>query len=120
MNRLGGLLLTGLLLAGCSSEGTLGILTRAAEDPGQLMRSGRAFEVLGFGEGEACKRYFLGMIPWGDASLAIAVDRALYDKRGDALINVTVESSLMFSPPPYFLYTVACNTVKGTMIKFRE
>jgi hypothetical protein len=59
------------------------------------------------------------MIPWGSASMAKALDQALYDKKADALLNVTVESSLYFSPPPYFLFTEACNTVKGTAIKFQ-
>ena len=83
------------------------------------MRSGRAFQELGAAEGEACKKYVLGMIPWGSASLSNALDQALSDKQADALLNVTVESSLYFSPPPYILFTEACNSVKGTAIKFQ-
>lgn len=120
VNRLGGLVLTTLILAGCTASGNVGIMTRSAEDPAQLMRSGRAFQELGEAEGEACKRYFLGIVPWGSASLSKALDRALNDKQADALLNVTVETSLYFSPPPYILFTEACNSVKGRAIKFQQ
>jgi hypothetical protein len=112
-------MLATFMLAACTASGNFGILTRSAEDPAQLMKSGRPFQELGEAEGEACKKYFLGMIPWGSFSLSKALDRALNDKKADALLNVTVESSLYFSPPPYFLFTEACNTVKGTAIRFQ-
>ena len=85
-----------LVVTGCSSSGTLGIVAKSSADPGGLLKSGRGFQDLGPAEGSACRHFILAIIPWGDSTLSTAVDKALQEKGGDALINVTVTSSLYF------------------------
>jgi hypothetical protein len=36
-----------IFIAGCSSSGTLGIVTQSSADPASLLRSGRTFKELG-------------------------------------------------------------------------
>jgi hypothetical protein len=107
-----------MLIAGCSSSGTLGIVTRSSADPASLLKSGRTFQELGPVEGQACRHFVLAIIPWGDGDFAHAVDQALENKGGDALLNVSVETSLYGFIPIYNVYSFTCTTVKGIAIKF--
>lgn len=61
----------------------------------------------------------MGLIPWGDANYSRAVENALAEKGGDALINVSVESGLYGFVPIYNVFSFTCTTVKGTAIKFQ-
>ena len=106
-------------LAGCSSSGTLGIVTRSSADPASLLRSGRTFEEIGPAEGQACRHFVLAIIPWGQGDFAKAVDKALEQRQGDALLNVSVETSLYGFVPIYNVYSFTCTTVKGAAIKFK-
>jgi hypothetical protein len=108
-----------LVFAGCSSSGTLGIVTRSTADSAGLLKSGRSFQDLGPVEGSACRHFVLAIIPWGDSTLSTAVDNALQQKGGDALINVTVTSSLYGFIPIYNVYSYTCTEVKGVAIKFQ-
>jgi hypothetical protein len=108
-----------LVVTGCSSSGTLGIVTRSSADAGGLLKSGRSFQDLGPAEGSACRHFVLAIIPWGDSTFSTAVDNALQQKGGDALINVTVTSSLYGFIPIYNVYSFTCTEVKGVAIKFQ-
>ena len=108
-----------ILLAGCSSSGTLGIVTKSSAEPGSLLKSGRTFEELGPVEGQACRHFLLAIIPWGQGDFAHAVDLALEQKGGDALLNVSVETSLYGFIPLYNVYAFTCTTVKGIAIRFQ-
>src|SRR5688572_17278201 len=108
-----------LCLAGCSSSGTLGIVTRSAADPASLLKSGRTFQELGPVEGQACRHFVLAIIPWGEADFAKAVEKALVERGGDALLNVSVETSLYGFVPIYNVYSFTCTTVKGVAVKFQ-
>ena len=107
------------VIAGCSSSGTLGIVTRSTADAGGLLKAGRGFQDLGPAEGTACRHFVLAIIPWGDSTFSTAVDNALQQKGGDALINVTVTSSLYGFIPLYNIYSFTCTEVKGIAIKFQ-
>ena len=107
-----------ILVAGCSTTGNLGIITRSSADPAALLKSGRHFEELGPVEGQACRYFLLAVIPWGASDVQIAVDRALVERGGDALINVSVESSLYGFIPIYNVFSYTCTTVKGIAVKF--
>jgi hypothetical protein len=111
--------LMSLVVTGCSSSGTLGIVTRSTADAGGLLKSGRSFQDLGLAEGSACRHFVLAIIPWGDSTFSTAVDNALQQKGGDALINVTVTSSLYGFIPIYNVYSFTCTEVKGVAIKFQ-
>lgn len=108
-----------LVVTGCSSSGTLGIVTRSTADAGGLLKSGRSFQDLGPAEGSACRHFLLAIIPWGDSTLSTAVDNALQQKGGDALINVSVTSSLYGFIPLYNVYSFTCTEVKGVAVKFQ-
>ena len=107
-----------LLLAGCSSSGTLGIVTRSTADPASLLKSGRGFQEIGPVQGQSCRHFILAIIPWGEGDFAHAVEKAL-GKEGDALLNVSVETSLYGFIPIYNIYSLTCTTVKGVAIKFQ-
>jgi hypothetical protein len=83
-----------IVLAGCSSSGTLGIMTRSSANPATLLKSGRTFQEVGPVEGQACRHFVLAIIPWRQSDFAHAVDQVLGQKGGGALLNVSIETSL--------------------------
>ena len=111
--------LTLVLLAGCTSVGNLGIVTRPLSDNAELLKKGVAFEELGPVEGSACRHFVIAVIPFGNSSFSKAVENALAERGGDALINVTVSSSLYGFVPIYNVYSFTCTTVQGVAVKFK-
>jgi len=109
-----------LLCAGCTSVGTVGMVTRSTGDPGALLRSGRSYQELGTAEGEACRFFILNVIPFGNSTFSAAVDEALEQGKADALLNVTVSSSLYGFIPIYNLFSYTCTKVRGIAIKFEK
>lgn len=78
-----------------------------------------AFEELGPAEGRACRHFVLAIIPFGNSAFSTAVEEALGQKGGDALINVTVTSSLYGFIPIYNVYTFTCTSVQGVAVRFK-
>jgi hypothetical protein len=114
-----GLLLLVVLASGCTSTGTLGIVTKSSANPGALLQSAQGFEELGLTKGRACRHIVLSLIPFGNSNFEKAVNKALEKTGGDALINVSTTSSL-YSFIPYFnVYSFTCTTVQGIAIKFK-
>jgi hypothetical protein len=113
-----GLLLLIVLASGCSSTGTLGIVTKSSANPAALLQSAQGFEELGLTKGKACRHFILAIIPFGNSNLEEAVNKALEKTGGDALINVSTTSSLYGFIPLYNVYSYTCTTVQGTAIKF--
>jgi hypothetical protein len=109
-----------LLTAGCSSSGTFGIVTKSTADPVALLKSGRPYQELGSVEGQACRHFVLAVVPWGEGDVAHAVDKALEQRGGDAMVNVSVETSLYGFVPIYNVYSFTCTTVKGIAVKFLD
>lgn len=120
----GNLVLIVVLLAvtlfGCTSVGTLGVVTKSSADPGAVLKAGQPYKELGATEGEACRYFLLGVVPWGDATFSKAVDNALAKTGGDALINVTVSNSLYGFVPIYNIFAYTCTEVKGIAIKLEK
>ncbi len=114
------LMLTAILMSGCTSVGTLGMVTKSTGDPGAMLRNAQPYKELGPAQGKACRFFLLGMVPWGDATLSTAVDGALAKAGGDALINVTVSNSLYGFLPIYNIFTYTCTDVKGIAIKIQN
>lgn len=117
------LILAGLffVLAGCTSVGTVGMVTKSSAEPVSILKNGQAYKELGAAQGEACRFFLLGMIPWGDATLSTAVDDALSKVGGDAMVNVTVSNSLYgFLPVVYNVFSYTCTDVKGIAVKFEN
>ena len=111
-------LLIALALTACTSVGTIGIMTKPSLDAASLLRSGRAFQELGPVKGRACRHFLVAIIPWGDSTVSTAMDNALQERGGDALINVTVSTSLYGFVPIYNVYSFTCTTVRGIAVKF--
>ncbi len=107
-------------LIGCSSTGNLGIVTKSSADPGSLLKTGNEYQELGPAEGRACRHFVLAAIPWGRSDVSKAVDAALAETGGDALINVSVQSSLYGFIPIYNVYSFTCTTVKGIAVKIQK
>ncbi|HLO25878.1 MAG TPA: hypothetical protein VK187_07180 [Geobacteraceae bacterium] len=114
------LLLMSLLLSGCSSSGTLGIVMKRTSDPGAMLRNAQTYKELGPVQGETCRYFLLAIAPWGDSAFSTAVDDALGKVGGDALINVTVSSGLYGYIPIYNVFSYTCTEVSGTAIKFEK
>ena len=114
-----GVIVFSILLSGCSSTGTLGIVTKSSANPADLLQSGHEFEELGLTEGRACRHFILAIVPFGNSNLERAVDVALAKTGGDALINVSTVSSLYGFIPIYNVYSFTCTTVRGTAIKLQ-
>jgi hypothetical protein len=109
-----------LLISGCSTTGNLGIVAKSQIDPGSLLTSSRSFEEIGIVKGKACRHFILGIIPVGDSTVTKAIDNALVSGSGggDALINVSVTSSLYGFFPIYNVYSFTCTEIEGIAIKF--
>jgi len=107
-------------LSACSSVSHVGVLTRSSGDPGSIISKARPYSELGPVEGEACRNFLLGVIPWGDSTITAAMDQALGTKGGDAIINASVETSLYGFVPIYNLFAYTCTKVRGIAIKFDE
>jgi hypothetical protein len=122
MRKFGGLLVLlclGVLAGGCTSVGHLGIVTKASANNADRLKTGVAFEELGPAEGSACRHFVIAVIPFGDSTFSSAVDEALAQKGGDALLNVTVSSSLYGFVPIYNVYSFTCTSVQGVAVKFK-
>ena len=107
-----------ILLAGCSSSVTLGIVTKSSAEPGSLLKSGRTFQELGPVEDKLAATSFLRSFPGERAISPMPCIRLWGKKGGDALLNVSVETSLYGFIPIYNVYSFTCTTVKGIAIKF--
>ena len=107
-----------LMLIGCSTTGNVGMITKSTADPGKLLKIAQDFEEIGKAEGEACRYFALAIIPWGGSDVAEAVDDALAESGGDALLNVSVSSSLYGFIPLYNIFSYTCTKVRGIAIKF--
>jgi hypothetical protein len=105
---------------GCTSVGNLGIVTKPLANNSEVLRSGTQFEELGPAEATVCRHFILAVIPFGNSALPKAVEKALAEKGGDALINVTVSTSLYGFIPIYNVYSFTCTTVNGVAVKFAE
>ncbi len=112
-------ILIAVAISGCSSSGSLGLVTKGSTDPASILRSPRPYKEIGRAEGEACRYLVLAIIPWGDSAFSTAVDDALKKSGGDALINVAVSSSLDGYIAIYNVVGYTCTAVKGTAIKFQ-
>ena len=109
-----------LALTGCTSVGTLGMVTKSTGDPGEFLRTPHPYTELGPVEGRACRFFLLNVLPWGDANLPAAVDDALSKDGGDALIDVSVSNSLYGYIPIYNILSFTCTDVRGIAIKFKK
>jgi hypothetical protein len=114
------IVLTALILGGCSSTGNLGMATKSMADPGSLVTSAGGYKELGPAKGEACRYILLGIIPWGDSTATKAITAALEQSGGDALINASVTSSLYTFVPIYNVFCFTCTSVEGIAIKFES
>ena len=106
------------LITGCSSTRNLGILSKSMADPGSVITTSRSFKEIGAARAQACRYFVLGVIPFGDSTVTTALDKALAEKGGDALINVSVSSSLYGFVPIYNVFSFTCTTVEGIAIKY--
>ena len=114
------MLFVAMFLAGCSSSGSLGMVVKSTADPGALLTNKTSFREIGPVDGEACRFFILAVLPFGKSDFASAVDEALIKSGGDALLNVTVSSSLYGFIPIYNIFTYNCTNVKGIAVKFDE
>ena len=94
------------------------MVSRSTADPGSLLTSPQPYKVIGPVKGKACRYFLLGIIPWGDSTLKAAVDKALAQSGGDALINLSVSSSLYGFVPIYNVFCFTCTTVEGIAIEY--
>jgi len=109
-----------MALAGCSTSGNLGMIVKSTANPGALLTNTTSFREIGSTDGEACRFFILSVLPFGSSDVAAAVDDALLKSGGDALLNVSVSSSLYGFIPIYNLFSYTCTNVKGIAVKFEE
>ena len=102
---------------GCTSVGSLGVISKSSADPVALLKKDHSVKDLGPAEGQACRYFALAVIPWGNSDIQTAVDRALEKNGGDALVNVATSTSLYGFVPVYNIFSFTCTSVKGTAIK---
>ncbi len=107
------------VVAACTSTGSLGIVTRSSSDNAAFLKSGKAVEEIGSVSGESCRYFLLGVAPWGNGTFSDAVSHALGEKGGDALINVSVTTSLYGFIPIYNIFAYTCTKVEGVAVKFK-
>ena len=106
------------VLAACTSVGQIGLMTRPSADAGELLRGAHPYREIGPTKGTACRYFLAAVVPWGDSTASEAFERALQKSGGDALLNVTVYSSLYGFIPIYNVFSFTCTSVVGTAISF--
>ncbi len=92
------------MTSACTSVGQVGIMTRPGANPGALLTQATPYEEIGWAEGEACRYFLLAVIPWGNSTATRALEKALAQAGGDALINVTVSTNLYGFVPIYNVF----------------
>ncbi|MHB1287230.1 MAG: hypothetical protein ACYCYP_11875 [Leptospirales bacterium] len=111
-----------LLLAGCTSTGTLGIVSNSESEADLGPHDSHTFHRVGSEiSGTACRHFILGILPLGSSDIESAMRKALEshpELKADGLVHVATQSSLYGFFPLYNIYTVTCTTVKGIPIRF--
>lgn len=117
-----GILALVLGVSGCTSTGSLGLLTNSETEadlgPHDSHRFHRVGAVI---EGSACRHFILGVIPWGDSDVETAMRDAFKKNPGlhaDGLVHVTTATSLYSFFPLYNVYTLTCTKVRGIPVRF--
>lgn len=113
-----GALVATAALAACTSVGQVGMMTRPSADAGALLRGAHPYREIGPTKGTACRYFLAAVVPWGDSTASEAFERALQKSGGDALLNVTIYSSLYGFVPIYNVFSFTCTSVVGTAISF--
>ena len=113
------ILLAIIFIAACSSTGNLGMITKSQANPTSILSSSQSYKEIGLVKGSACRFFLLGVAPWGDSTVTQAIDNALANG-GDAMINVSVTSSLYGFVPIYNIFCYTCTAVEGIAIEFDE
>ena len=116
-------LFTGLLVAsGCTSTGTLGLLSNSETEADLGPHDSHKFHRVGAEiTGTACRHFILGLVPWGDSDMETAMRDAFKKNpslHADGLVHVSTSTSLYNFFPLYNVYTLTCTTVKGIPIRF--
>ena len=116
------LALGALLLAGCTSTGSLGIVSNSETEADLGPHDPHTFHRVGSEiSGTACRHFILGILPLGSSDIEAAMKKALSshpELKADGLVHVATQSSLYGFFPLYNVYTVTCTTVKGIPIRF--
>ena len=105
-------------LAACSSVSQVGLMVAPTADPASIIKETRSFTSLGPAEATACRFFVLAIIPFGNSTAGRAMQKALSESGGDAIINAIVTTSLYGFVPIYNVLSFTCTTVRGVAIKF--
>lgn len=109
-------------LAGCTSTGTLGLLSNSETEADLGPHDSHRFHRVGPEiTGTACRHFILGLVPWGDSDVETAMRDAFRKNpslHADGLVHVSTATSLYNFFPLYNVYTLTCTTVKGIPIRF--
>jgi hypothetical protein len=104
-------------LTSCFSIGTLWLASSSGRDPGDLLANPHVFREVGPAEGRSCRFFVLAIIPAGNSTFSRAMNKALQESGGDALLNVTTTTSLYGLAPLFNVISFTCTSVQGTAIK---
>src|SRR5512143_3187825 len=118
IRQIGSIALATSTLACCTSIGQVGAMTRPSADPGAVIREGHPYQEIGPAKGTACRYFLLAIVPWGDSTAPRALEKALDATGGDALLNVTVSSSLYTFIPYFNVFSYTCTSVEGTAVSY--
>jgi hypothetical protein len=109
-------------LGGCSSVGSLGMISDSKTETDLGPRDLHAYHRVGEEiVGTACRHFILGILPIGDSDLETAMKDAFKKNpklKADGLIHVTTQSTLYGFFPLYNVYTVTCTTIRGIPVRF--
>jgi hypothetical protein len=119
-----GVLVLILGVAGCTSTGSIGLLSSSETEADLGPHDSHKFHRVGSQiEGTACRHFILGLIPWGNSDVETAMKDAFKRNPGlqaDGLVHVTTSTSLYGFFPIYNAYTLTCTTVRGIPIRFEH
>ena len=101
----------------CSTTATHGILTSPMADAMEVIEQEHSYFVIGPVEGRRCRYIFANVIPWGDSTPRAAMEVALEGTAGNALVNVSVTTSLYSFVPMLNVLALTCTTVDGIAVR---
>lgn len=117
-------ILVAVLLGGCSSVGSLGMISDSKTEADLGPRDLHAYHRVGQEiVGTTCHHFILGILPIGDSDLESAMKDEFKKNptlKADGLIHVTTQSTLYGFFPLYNVYTVTCTTIRGIPVRFER
>jgi hypothetical protein len=109
-----------VVTVGCFSTSHHAIIAAPTTRASDLLEKPITFREMGPVSGRSCRFFIIALIPFGDSTPGAAIEKALLGSHADAILNVSVTTSLYGFIPIYNILSFTCTTVQGVAVRFDE